>query len=123
MSAPLLHCENLHVRFNTQDGEVFAVNGVDFEIHKGDCVGIVGESGSGKSQTAMALLGLLADNGVSTGSVRFRQKEILNAPSGTAQPDTGLQGGHDLPGPDERADAVHADRPATVRGPAGNTPA
>ncbi len=81
MTAPLLHCENLHVRFRTQDGEVLAVNGVDFEVRRGDCVGIVGESGSGKSQTAMALLGLLADNGVSSGSVRFRRKEILNAPA------------------------------------------
>ena len=80
MSVPLLHCENLHVRFRTHAGEVFAVNGVDFDIHEGECIGIVGESGSGKSQTAMALLGLLADNAVSDGSVRFRQHEILNAP-------------------------------------------
>ena len=80
MSMPLLRCENLHVRFKTHDGEVFAVNGVDFEIHKGDCIGIVGESGSGKSQTAMALMGLLAENAVSDGSVKFLHKEILNAP-------------------------------------------
>ncbi|MCY3606754.1 MAG: oligopeptide ABC transporter ATP-binding protein OppD [Gammaproteobacteria bacterium] len=81
MSAPLLACEDLHVRFQTHAGEVDAVNGVGFEVHAGDCVGIVGESGSGKTQTAMALMGLLADNAVASGSVRFRQEEILNAPA------------------------------------------
>ena len=81
MSAPLLACEDLHVRFQTHAGEVDAVNGVGFEVHAGDCIGIVGESGSGKTQTAMALMGLLADNAVASGSVRFRQEEILNAPA------------------------------------------
>ena len=81
MSAPLLVCEGLHVRFATQSGEVAAVNGVDFEVHRGDCIGIVGESGSGKTQTAMALMGLLADNAVASGSVRFLSEEILNAPA------------------------------------------
>ena len=82
MSAPLLACRDLHVRFETQAGEVHAVKGVDFEVRPGDCIGIVGESGSGKTQTAMALTGLLADNAVASGSVRFREEEILNAPAG-----------------------------------------
>ena len=81
MSAPLLACEDLHVRFTTHAGEVQAVNGVDFEVQPGDCMGLVGASGSGKTQTAMALMGLLADNAAATGSVRFRQEEILNAPA------------------------------------------
>ncbi len=81
MSTPLLTCEDLHVRFKMHNGDVSAVNGVDFQILKGDCIGIVGESGSGKTQTAMALMGLLADNSVASGSVRFQQEEILNAPA------------------------------------------
>ncbi len=81
MSAPLLACENLHVRFTTRASEVHAVRGVDFEARAGDCIGIVGESGSGKTQTAMALMGLLADNAAASGSVRFREEEILNAPA------------------------------------------
>ena len=80
MSAPLLTCEDLHVRFTTHTGDVVAVDGVDFEVHAGDCIGIVGESGSGKTQTAMALMGLLADNAAASGSVRFLSEEILNAP-------------------------------------------
>jgi len=82
MTTPLLACEDLHVRFETHAGEVHAVKGVDFEVHAGDCIGIVGESGSGKTQTAMALMGLLADNAAASGSVRFRQEEILKAPAG-----------------------------------------
>ncbi len=81
MSAKLLTCRDLHVRFRTQAGELTAVNGVDFEIQRGECVGIVGESGSGKTQTAMALMGLLADNATASGSVRLGEEEILNAPS------------------------------------------
>ena len=81
MSKPLLDCNNLRVRFTTRDGDVAAVNGVDFEVRRGDCLGIVGESGSGKTQTAMALMGLLADNAVASGSVRFRSEELLNAPA------------------------------------------
>ena len=80
MSAPLLTCENLQVRFAAHGGGVSAVNGVDFEIHRGDFVGLVGESGSGKTQTAMALMGLLADNAAVSGSVMFRREEILKAP-------------------------------------------
>ena len=82
MSAPLLVCENLKVRFRTHSGDVAAVSGVDFAIRRGDCLALVGESGSGKTQTAMALMGLLADNAAASGSVRFRGEEILNAPAG-----------------------------------------
>ena len=81
MSEPLLACRDLHVRFQTHEGEMHVVKGVDFEVRAGDCLGIVGESGSGKTQTTMALMGLLAGNAAASGSVRFRGEEILNAPA------------------------------------------
>ena len=79
MSA-LLECRGLNVRFRTDSGNVAAVSDLDFDLEPGECLGIVGESGSGKSQTFLAMFGLLAANGVASGSVRFRGTELLNAP-------------------------------------------
>ncbi|MFM9974457.1 MAG: ATP-binding cassette domain-containing protein, partial [Beijerinckiaceae bacterium] len=69
--APLLTLHNLRVSFQTNDGIVEAVRGIDLSIQRNEIVAIVGESGSGKSQTMMALMGLLASNGEVTGTVAF----------------------------------------------------
>ena len=73
---PVLQIENLHVRFATPDGVIEAVRGVDFSVAPGACVGVVGESGSGKSQMFLAVLGLLARNGTSTGRVHVEGVEL-----------------------------------------------
>ncbi len=76
----LLDIKNLNVAFDTNDGQVHAVNGIDLSLDRGETLGIVGESGSGKSQLAFSIMGLLAKNGRATGSVKFDGQAILNAP-------------------------------------------
>ena len=76
----VLSVENLVTRFDVPDGEVCAVNNVNFAVGEGETVGIVGESGSGKSQVFMSVMGLLASNGKAAGRVRYRGQDILGMP-------------------------------------------
>jgi oligopeptide/dipeptide ABC transporter ATP-binding protein len=77
MTAQLLEVENLNVTFATRDGPVRAVRDLSFQLAPGEVLGIVGESGSGKTQAAMAVLGLMADNGAVSGSIRFEGDELV----------------------------------------------
>ena len=74
----LLRIRNLRVRFETADGTVNAVNGVDLGVEAGQSIAVVGESGSGKSQIMFAIMGLLARNGSASGSVELEGREVLN---------------------------------------------
>ena len=60
----LVEIHNLRVKFNTDSGEINAVNGISFNIKKGETLALVGESGSGKSVTARGIIRLLASNAV-----------------------------------------------------------
>src|SRR3954466_3198630 len=76
-AAPLLEVGDLNVRFPSEDGYVHAVRGVSYSLRSGEVLGIVGESGSGKSVTSLAVMGLLPASAQITGSVRYRDQELL----------------------------------------------
>ncbi|SEO61029.1 ABC transporter ATP-binding protein [Amycolatopsis saalfeldensis] len=76
---PVLVVEDLTVQFPTGEGLVKAVRGVNYQLRRGEVLGIVGESGSGKSVTSLAVMGLLPRTAQVTGSIRFGGVELLKS--------------------------------------------
>jgi peptide/nickel transport system ATP-binding protein len=73
----LLSVRGLKTRFATRKGPVTAVDGIDFEIRKGEVIGIAGESGCGKSVTSLSILRLLPENGeVSGGEIVMNGRDL-----------------------------------------------
>jgi peptide/nickel transport system ATP-binding protein len=79
-SAPLLTVEDLHVHFATSRGIVRAVEGMSFEVGRGEVIAIVGESGSGKSVSALSIMRLLPAHTarVPKGRIVFDGKNLLD---------------------------------------------
>ncbi|MGH3860974.1 ABC transporter ATP-binding protein [Actinokineospora sp.] len=74
---PVLAVDDLSVTFPTEDGDVRAVRSVSYALRPREVLGIVGESGSGKSVSSMAVMGLLPRNAKVTGSIRYRDRELV----------------------------------------------
>ncbi len=78
----LLSVQNLHTSFKTDAGLVSAVDGVSFDINRGEVFAIVGESGSGKSVTAMTIMGLIpSPPAIIDGTgILWKGENLLDAP-------------------------------------------
>ena len=75
-----LEVNDLRVHFPTADGLVKSVDGLSFDLERGEILGIVGESGSGKSVTSLAILGLhKGSNAKVTGEIWLDGREIVGA--------------------------------------------
>ncbi len=76
---PVLSVRDLRVEIDTPEGVVHAVDGVSYDLHRGETLGLVGESGCGKTVSALALLGLLPapPARVVGGEVRFEGRDLL----------------------------------------------
>lgn len=68
----ILKIRDLNISFQTDNGKVNAIRGVNLDLYKGETIAIVGESGSGKSVTTKAIMGIMANNGhIDSGSIEY----------------------------------------------------
>lgn len=74
----MIQIKNLHVQFSTYGGQVQAVRGVSFDLHKGETLAIVGESGCGKSVTSQSIMRLIPTppGKITSGSILFKGQDL-----------------------------------------------
>ena len=78
MMEKLLEVKGLKTHFKTGQGIVKAVDGVSFDVYKGETFGIVGESGCGKSQTCRSVLKLIKKPGkITEGQIIYQGKDLI----------------------------------------------
>lgn len=77
----LLEVKDLSIHYFTDEGVVRAVNNIDFELARGETMGLVGETGAGKTTTARGIMGLVPNppGRVVSGEILFEGKDLLNA--------------------------------------------
>lgn len=88
----LLEIKNLYVQYKTERAHVYALNGLDLDIKKGDSIGLVGESGAGKTTTALSILRLLPNNvgSVTDGEILYKGRSVMDM---SEQEVMGIRGG------------------------------
>ncbi|WP_201767124.1 ABC transporter ATP-binding protein [Bradyrhizobium sp. STM 3809] len=81
--APLLEIKGLKTYFNSDEGQVQAVDGVDISIGHGETLCVVGESGSGKTVTAMSVLKLIAmpPGRIAGGQILWQGRDLVPLPT------------------------------------------
>jgi oligopeptide transport system ATP-binding protein len=74
-----MEVKDLTTRFNTQEGTVYAVNGISYTLNEGETCGVVGESGSGKSVQSLSVMGLIPQppGKIEAGTVMFKGRDLL----------------------------------------------
>jgi oligopeptide/dipeptide ABC transporter ATP-binding protein len=79
MANPVLQLQDLTVRFHLKRGQLTAVDGVTFTVHRGETFGLVGESGSGKTVTARSVMRLvpIPPGEILRGRILFEGENIL----------------------------------------------
>ena len=87
VAPPLLQIRGLTTHFQTDEGWVHAVDGVDLDVHAGETVCLVGESGSGKSVTARSVMRLIAQppGRIQAGQVQWQGRDLLTLPAAEMQ--------------------------------------
>lgn len=80
MSEKLLEIKNLHVMYKTDEDDVYALNGINLELDKGETLGLVGETGAGKTTIALSILKLLPERTgfITQGEILFEGQDVVN---------------------------------------------
>ena len=83
----LLEVKDLRTYFDSDDGVVKAVDGISFQLQRGETLGIVGESGSGKSVTNLSIIRLIPEppGKIVSGEIIFKGQDILSLPRDTVR--------------------------------------
>ena len=81
MSENLLEIKDLHVVYKTMESDIYALNGINLTLHKGETLGLVGETGAGKTTTALSIMKLLPDRvgQITNGQILYDNTDIVKA--------------------------------------------